>query len=86
MSYNLTCLDSDKPKPLPFFPPPANAAGQCNCNLYNYMEAMVSLGYDAMTCGRDTRAAAGISEDGPDGDGLQYPGCNCCFYGVAAAA
>lgn len=78
LSYETECFENFyKTDPaLPFYPPPAEAAGQCACNLGNYLDAIRNVGFGALTCANETNANA--SQAASD--------CGCCFYGATFAA
>ncbi|KAG9725170.1 hypothetical protein KCU73_g13239, partial [Aureobasidium melanogenum] len=81
--------DSNTPAlQLPFYPAPADAAGECSCNLQTVRDRSESVFEGFQTCLQKVHEEDGDVDD--DDDQYSYlgkpaPQCNCCIYGALAA-
>ena len=94
LSYNSTCFDAHEAQilnqtftapDLPFYPPPANAAGACSCNISRLANDLMETITDPyLTCANEVKGESGDT----DNDDYVYPSadCGCCLYGAASAA
>ncbi|KAG9529066.1 hypothetical protein KCU93_g3867, partial [Aureobasidium melanogenum] len=93
LAYNETCNDPDPDSntpalQLPFYPAPADAAGECSCNLQTVRDRSESVFEGFQTCLQKVHEEDGDVDD--DDDQYSYlgkpaPQCNCCIYGALAA-
>ncbi|KAH0142619.1 hypothetical protein KCU67_g13946, partial [Aureobasidium melanogenum] len=72
----------------PFYPAPADAAGECSCNLQTVRDRSESVFEGFQTCLQKVHQEDGDVDD--DDDQYSYlgkpaPQCNCCIYGALAA-
>lgn len=102
LAYNWTCNDPNPDYPgypesntlkLPFYPAPAEAAGECSCNLRTVDDSLYSPFDGFQTCLDMVHKEDGDQDDDGDDDDEeddeddddQYAKCNCCLYGAVAA-
>ncbi|KAK6000704.1 hypothetical protein QM012_003429 [Aureobasidium pullulans] len=94
LAYNETCPDQGPSAKsptleLPFYPPPADAAGECSCNLKTVSESLESPFDGFQTCLQKVHQEDGVTDDENDQYtyfGKPAPQCDCCVYGAVAAA
>ncbi|KAI5240569.1 hypothetical protein E4T43_06035 [Aureobasidium subglaciale] len=81
--YNTSCSDEGVVLDLPFYPPPANAAGECSCNINTLVTSLEKSGTDGyIQCMEKVQKERGETDDEEE---QPTPDCDCCFYGIAAA-
>ncbi|THZ14009.1 hypothetical protein D6C91_07550 [Aureobasidium pullulans] len=85
VAYNTSCSD-EATLSLPFFPPPADAAEVCSCNLNNVVNDFEKASSGWPRCVQKVQDENGITDDDDSGEDFPTPGCDCCYYGVVAAA
>ncbi|KAI5211447.1 hypothetical protein AUEXF2481DRAFT_25826 [Aureobasidium subglaciale EXF-2481] len=86
MTYNTSCsdaFDEGVVLDLPFYPPPAKAAGECSCNINALVTSLEKSGTDGyIQCMEEIQKERGETDDEEE---QPTPDCDCCFYGIAAA-
>lgn len=74
---------------LPFYPAPADAAGECSCDLKNIDDTTASVSDAYFTCLDKVHNENGVTDDENEQYtlfGVPAPQCSCCLYGATAAA
>ncbi|KAI4730480.1 hypothetical protein E4T49_01760 [Aureobasidium sp. EXF-10728] len=97
LAYNVTCsedhgtpnttVSASSALELPFYPPPAGAAGECSCNLSTVDDSIQNGAFENyLACETKVRKENGETDDDSDYSEAPVPDCACCLYGSVAAA